>query len=362
MKSSSSGPILDIFSPLKRKEVDSDTHPTERKEKRIKESTSSNLAKSTNTKRISTATIDTTTKPKSPDLHRNEIRSKERQMDKDALNALTSKSKLNKSQSSGGAVREGHHVKKPDPTTEQKSAATKSALQVSTKHNLQEELKTHSPRKSILKNTSPLTGVDARSTETVKSPRKSILKDISGTRAQVKSHSPRTRKSFQDGEISSFEDDFPDLEMASPVPTFRRKVPENPTIQRPSKPTTESPNFWTTLHEPSRPAPVPTVTTATTTSIPPSTASSQRETVPTEPLPADVGSAVVEIQTVLRRDIERLRLDMLRQFVSFRSEMGQKWEGEVGRLRQENEVLRGEVESLKKEAGRRNERSGWKLG
>jgi hypothetical protein len=53
---------------------------------------------------------------------------------------------------------------------------------------------------------------------------------------------------------------------------------------------------------------------------------------------------------------------MLRQFVSFRGEMGQWWEGEVGRLRRENELLRGEVESLKKEAGKRNERSGWKLG
>ena len=287
-------------------------------------------------------------------------------MDKDALNALTSKSKLGKSQSSGAIVREAHQVKKHDAATQQKSAATKSALQVSTKHNLQEELKTHSPRKSILKNTSPLTcaiAKDTSSTGTVKSPRKSILKDNSGTRAQVKSHSPRTRKSFQDEEISSFEDGFPDMEMASPVPTFRRKVPESPTTQRPSKPTTESPNFWNTLHEPNRPALVPTVpTTATTISVPSGTASRQPETVLTEPLPADIGSAVVEIQTVLRRDIERLRLDMLRQFVSFRSEMGQKWEGEVGRLRQENEMLRGEVETLTKEARKRNERSGWKLG
>ena len=79
-------------------------------------------------------------------------------------------------------------------------------------------------------------------------------------------------------------------------------------------------------------------------------------------LSADVGTAVLEIQTVLRRDIERLRLDMLRQFVSFRSEMGEKWEGEVGRLRRENELLKGEVESLKKEAGKRNDRSVWRLG
>jgi hypothetical protein len=76
-------------------------------------------------------------------------------------------------------------------------------------------------------------------------------------------------------------------------------------------------------------------------------------------LSADVGSAVLEIRTVLRRDIERLRMDTLRQFVSFRSEM---WEGEVGRSRWENEFLSGGVESLRKEAGKRNDRPVRKLG
>lgn len=79
-------------------------------------------------------------------------------------------------------------------------------------------------------------------------------------------------------------------------------------------------------------------------------------------LPADLGSAVVEIQTVLRQDIERLRLDMVRQFISFRSEMGQKWEGEVDRLRRENDSLKGEVETMRRERDRKSDSTGrWKL-
>lgn len=70
----------------------------------------------------------------------------------------------------------------------------------------------------------------------------------------------------------------------------------------------------------------------------------------------------MEIQTSLRRDIERLRLDMLRQFVTFRNEIGQKWEGEVDRLRSENESLKGEVERLRKEGRKRDdERNRWRL-
>jgi len=89
-----------------------------------------------------------------------------------------------------------------------------------------------------------------------------------------------------------------------------------------------------TIPEPGRPVTVPGALTANNfpriaPKVPPMI-------VPPAPLSADAGSAVLEIQTVLRRDIERLRIDILRQFVSFRSEMGQKWEGEVGRLRWEN--------------------------
>jgi len=80
-------------------------------------------------------------------------------------------------------------------------------------------------------------------------------------------------------------------------------------------------------------------------------------------LPVELGSAVVEIQTVLRRDIERLRLDMVRQFISFRSEMGQKWEGEVDRLRRENESLKGELDTMRRERDRKSDGTGkqWKL-
>lgn len=82
----------------------------------------------------------------------------------------------------------------------------------------------------------------------------------------------------------------------------------------------------------------------------------------TREFPEGLGSAALEIQTVLRRDIERLRLDMVRQFVSFRNEMGQKWEGEVDRLRRENESLRGELNVLKKDREKKNEDRGhWKL-
>jgi len=78
--------------------------------------------------------------------------------------------------------------------------------------------------------------------------------------------------------------------------------------------------------------------------------------------PPDLGSTVMEIQTSLRRDIERLRLDMLRQFVTFRNEIGAKWEGEVHHLRVENESLKAELEKLKKEKSERNnERTRWNL-
>lgn len=82
----------------------------------------------------------------------------------------------------------------------------------------------------------------------------------------------------------------------------------------------------------------------------------------TSELPADLASAVLEIQTVLRRDVERLRLDMVRQFISFRSEMGQKWEGEVERLRRENESLKEELDTLTKENDKKKDSMGrWKI-
>jgi hypothetical protein len=293
-------------------------------------------------------------------------------MDKDAMNALTSKFKLDKSQIDGDIFREGY-VRKP---AESGNRLAKPALQSSTKHNVHAE-KVNSPRKSILKTTSPVVDSDVGkdntvSADKVKSSRKSVLKENNGGMGSqtTSSHSPRMQKTVHDGETSSLEDALPDLDIASPVPPFRRKSPAKPTtaipssrptnpLPAPSKPPT-NPDIWTTIPDPSHPGTV--LATMTTSLFPRIVPKVPPMMVPPPPMPADTGSAVLEIQTVLRRDIERLRIDMLRQFVSFRGEMGQRWEGEVGRLRRENELLRGEVESLKKEAGKRNERSGWKLG
>ena len=372
-------PVMDVFSPLKRKEVDPDIDTGERKEKRMKESIST-LSKSTH-KRISAAIVDIA-KPKSSNTHRDEIRSKERQMEKDSMKALTLKSKLDKSHMDGDNVRPQHDTKSEKANRRAtNSLVTKPALQASTKHNLSpEKAKTTSPGKSILKNTSPLAETVTKNSapaEREKSPRKSILKDNSGTELRKSSHSPRTRnvtRNVQDEEISPLDDVLPDFDMASPVPTFRRKSPEKAIAPRASpeirstrhgSATSKDGNdsvyvsdLWDTNREPKLPVTLP----PTTTIIPASRIASKPADGPSpEMLPADVNSAVLEIQTVLRRDIERLWLDMLRQFVSFRSEMGQKWEGEVGRLRQENEMLKGEIESLKKEAGKRNDRSVWRL-
>ena len=82
----------------------------------------------------------------------------------------------------------------------------------------------------------------------------------------------------------------------------------------------------------------------------------------TSELPAALASAVLEIQTALRRDVERLRLDMVRQFVSFRSEMGQKWVGEVERLRRENKLLQQELDTLRKGNDKKKDSLGrWKI-
>jgi hypothetical protein len=85
--------MLDVFSPLKRKEVDSTDDAGERKEKRVKETTSK-LEKSTRGvgKRFSTATDPDgkkgrTLRPRPADA----MRVKEREMEKEAIKALGSK-------------------------------------------------------------------------------------------------------------------------------------------------------------------------------------------------------------------------------------------------------------------------------
>lgn len=227
------------------------------------------------------------------------------------------------------------------PSTEKPSAP----LQISTKDNLPSG-KPHvkSPRKSILKST---------------------IRESIPISLQARSPSPRRRISLQDREDGTDPGYLPDLEKESPVPTIRRKSksPERPkptnNIIRSVSPLPKSPkkqdvdgDLWTTVTQPVQPALMKKV------ELPPK---KQKDEPPVE-LSEGLGSAVLEIQTVLRRDIERLRLDMVRQFVSFRNEMGQKWEGEVDRLRSENELLRGELSTLKKEQEKKKDEKGsWKF-
>lgn len=186
----------------------------------------------------------------------------------------------------------------------------------------------------------------------------------------------------------------PMTEKDSPIPTFRRKSPERAksftngpaeTIHMGS-PTrsvsiipTQSPerkkegemqgkeeiDIWTTALDSK-----PTISTCNPKSKDHKGSDEVRKQIPITDagkttkgeLPPDLASAVLEIQTVLRRDVERLRLDMVRQFISFRSEMGQKWEGEVDRLRQENQSLKEELDTLKKENEKKRDSMGrWKL-
>ena len=228
------------------------------------------------------------------------------------------------------------------------------------------------PRKSVLPlQTSTKDNISAEKLH-VKSPRKSILKatirDIVPTDLKAPSPSPRQRISRTDS-IDAVQ--LPDIEKESPVTTIRRKAksPERPKsigssinlirsvspLPDNSKKSEVDGDLWSNivqpiqsekmLHSPKNPQ-SPTKKKADITSE----------------LPADLGSAVLEIQTVLRRDIERLRLDMVRQFVSFRNEMGQKWEGEVDRLRRENETLKNELNTLKREQEMKSKGNGnWQL-
>jgi hypothetical protein len=135
------------------------------------------------------------------------------------------------------------------------------------------------------------------------------------------------------------------------VETIIRTISPHPASPR--KPEADNNDLWTTS------APSPSRRNSEKRS-----ASPKKEEQAPEPVapPADLGSTVMEIQTSLRRDIERLRLDMLRQFVTFRNEIGQKWEGEVDRLRAENDSLKGEMEKLRKERRERDdERNRWRL-
>jgi hypothetical protein len=211
----------------------------------------------------------------------------------------------------------------------------------------------------------------------VKSPRKSILKatirDIVPTDLKARSPSPRRRISQTDS-IDAVQ--LPDLEKESPVTMIRRKIisPQRPktigsstNLIRSISPLPESSkksdidtDLWSNIVKPVRSSTLQAAVVEKALHSLKNPQSPAKNT--TSELPADLGSAVLEIQTGLRRDIERLRLDMVRQFVSFRNEMGQKWEGEVDRLRQENEILKNELNTLKTEREiKLKERGNWQL-
>jgi hypothetical protein len=169
--------------------------------------------------------------------------------------------------------------------------------------------------------------------------------------------------SLQDREDGGDPTNLPDLEKVSPIITIRRKSPERPKnissdIIRSVSPLPQSPkkggegDLWTAVTQPIQTYNAPPVAAEKKVQ------SSKNKFEPPGELPENLGSAVLEIQTVLRRDIERLRLDMVRQFVSFKSEISQKWEGEVDRLRQENEMLTVELNTLKKQQEKKKEERG----
>jgi hypothetical protein len=83
---------LDVFSPLKRKDEGDVETAAERKEKRLKESIA-NLTRSTSTKRFSTVIDTDHKKEKSPvnTVKSDDLRLKEREMEKDTAKALSHK-------------------------------------------------------------------------------------------------------------------------------------------------------------------------------------------------------------------------------------------------------------------------------
>ena len=214
----------------------------------------------------------------------------------------------------------------------------------------------------------------------VKSPPKSILKatirDIVPTDLKALSPSPRRRISRTDS-IDAVQ--LPDIEKESPVTTIRRKAksPERPKsigssvnlirsvspLPDNSKKSEVDGDLWSNIVQPIQSSTLQSAVVEKTLHSPKNPQSpTKKKADTTSELPADLGSAVLEIQTVLRRDIERLRLDMVRQFVSFRNEMGQKWEGEVDRLRRENETLKNELNTLKREQEMKSKGNGnWQL-
>ena len=202
------------------------------------------------------------------------------------------------------------------------------------------------------------------------------MRDIVPTDLKAPSPSPHRRMSRRDS-IEAVQ--LPDLEKESPVTTIRRKSksPQRPKsigsstnlirsvspLPNNSKNSEVDRDVWSNIVQPVRSSTLQSAVVEKTLQPPKDPQSPTKKMADTTSvLSTDLGSAVLEIETVLRRDIERLRLDMVRQFVSFRNEMGQKWEGEVELLRRENETLKNELNTLKREQeAKSKERGNWQL-
>ena len=244
-------------------------------------------------------------------------------------------------------------------TAEVPMQTTKAAISKPSKHALQPSSKDNVPAES-----------------TQSKPPKSILKDTSAkydiTRLKARSPSPRRRISLQDRVDPNSTDSpglLPELENDSPFPTIK-KSPEKAVARgmvdgggSPKK-GNESPkrktrkDLWMEMMEEPKAkdevlkgiSPVTTLALATDVS------GNKGETVGSKASGASSGIQsldVLELQSILRREVEKLRLDMVRQFVTFRSEIGQRWETEISHLRLENERLKAEIHELKEEQRKR---------
>jgi len=107
---------LDIFSPLKRKDATDIETAAERKDKRLKESIA-NLTRSTSTKRFSGVIETDARKDKSPvnTVKRDGLRVKEREMEKEAAQALSQRGTISHSSYFLTVQRQVHQNSKTSP-------------------------------------------------------------------------------------------------------------------------------------------------------------------------------------------------------------------------------------------------------
>jgi len=245
---------------------------------------------------------------------------------------------------------------KPSNNKSHSSKSIATALQPSTKDNLPPERTDPKPTKSILKDTKY---------------------DI--TRLKARSPSPRRRISLQDRVDANSSDSLghlPDLENDSPFPIIR-KSPEKVVVRQAvnggiqnkgsESPKKKRKDLWMeTLEEPQAKVEVSGNTVDAVPSLALRTIISGNTSEDIRNKTSGYSSGiqsldVLELQSILRREVEKLRLDMVRQFVTFRSEIGQRWETEISYLRLENERLKAEIHELKEERRKYNSTiPGWR--